>query len=329
MRELIDKLKTKKVIGYGAGVTHLGTLLPPDTSISYIVDDTKELHGKKLAGLEISSRDSLIKEDKNNIFILVNARTTSAVNAIFNNLEEMGFVFMDHFFDCSFLHFISISDKLKKHLNISTNYSKFKLIREKALESDIPNSAPISGTWLITEILDSLYPSVIGDIAEFGVYFGGNSRIILDNCFNSRTRPYHLFDSFEGFPKIDDADDIHQDDFKDADFEEVVENFKEYSNAIMHKGWFENTLPLCQASAFSFVHVDCDIYDSAIFCIKSLSNLMSNNGVILFHDYWYPDLELPEGCWIPYRGVKKAVDENFVQSEILVFPETMHALVKF
>jgi len=321
--------KGKKIIGYGAGVTQLGTILPLGISLSYIIDDTKELHGKYLDGLKIQPRNILSNEDKSKVFILVNARTTSAVNAIFGNLEAIGFKFMENFIDCSYLHYFSISNKLKNNLNIETSFSRFEMIRQKTLSSEIVNSVPISGTWLISELIENLIPETSGDIAELGVYFGGNSKILLDNIPKLQSRPYHLFDSFEGFPEITDSDIIHQDDFKDTDFQKVTKIFADYSNVQIHKGWFEDTLPGVKSNTFSFVHIDCDIYDSTRTCIEYLSNLVSLNGLMLFHDYWYPNISLPEGCWLPYRGVKKAVDEFFPNSEIIVFPETMHSLVKF
>lgn len=321
--------KNKKIIGYGAGVTHLGTVLPARTNLSYIVDDTEELHGKFIDGLKIKPLKALNNEDKSEIFILVNARTASAVNAIFGNLESLGFNYMEHFIDCSYLHYFTISDKLKTNLSIETSFSKFEKIRQKVLTSSIVNSVPISGTWLISELIEHLIPKVVGEIAELGVYFGGNSRILLDNLPKLSSRPYHLFDSFEGFPEIKDSDKVHQDDFKDSDFLKVTKTFAAYSNVQIHKGWFEETLPAVKSKSFSFVHIDCDIYDSTRVCIDNLSNLMSSNGMMLFHDYWFPNIPLPDGCWLPYRGVKKAVDESFNPSRIIVFPETMHSLVIF
>ena len=100
-----------------------------DASISYIVDDTKKLHGKKLGSLEIKPRESLIEEDKSDIFILVNARTTSAVNAIFSNLKRWAlitwFIFSIAVF---YILSIGISEKLKENLNLTTDYSKFKIV---------------------------------------------------------------------------------------------------------------------------------------------------------------------------------------------------------
>ena len=329
LSEITELFKNRKIIGYGAGVTQLGTTLPLGSHLSYIVDDTEELHGKFLDGLKIKPSNVLADENKSEVFIIVNARTTSAVNAIFGNLESLGFNYMEHFIDCSYLHYFTISDKLKRHLNIETSFSRFEKIRKKTLSSDIVNSVPISGTWLIGELIEHLIPKVLGEIAELGVYFGGNSKILLDNLPKLHTRPYHLFDSFEGFPEITDSDKVHQDDFKDIDFKKVTKTFADYSNVQIHKGWFEDTLPKCKSNIFSFVHIDCDIYASTRTCIEHLSNKMSLNGVMLFHDCWYPNISLPEGCWLPYRGVKKAVDEFFPNSKIIVFPETMHALIKF
>ena len=335
-------IKSKKLVGYAAGASFLGTEFKYKNKIEYLLDDTPNINGKTIDNVPIFAREKLLKEDKSSIFIIVFARTPLAVNSIFNNLEEMGFEYMKNYIDCSYLHFLSISKKLKDNLGIITNFQLFEKVRSKALSSTIKNTVPISGTWLMIELLNNLLPKNEGDVAEFGVYHGGNSKIVLEFSQIPKYLKYHLFDSFKGFPSIVDSDKVHQEDldsiasdkvhpdnFKDTDYNQVRDTFSNMNNVIIHKGWFQDTIQNIKDCNFTLVHIDCDIYDSTKFCINNLSKSMKKGGFMLFHDYWYPKQKLPEGCWIPYKGVKKAVDEKISRKDILVFPETMHALVKF
>ena len=48
---------------------------------------------------------------------------------------------------------------------------------------------------------------------------------------------------------------------------------------------------------------------------------------MLFHDYWFPEQELPHQ--IPFHGVKAAVADFFGAGaeRLVVFPETTHAVL--
>ena len=335
-------IKNKKLVGYAAGASFLGTASKYRSKIEYLIDDTPDIGGKTIDGVPIFTRDKLLQEDKSNLFIIVFARTHFAVNSIFNNLKEMGFEYMENYLDCSYLHFLSISKKLKDNLGIITNFQLFEKVRSKILSSTLENTVPISGTWLMIELLNNTLPKIKGDIAEFGVYHGGNSKIVLEFSKIPKNSRYHLFDSFQGFPAIKNSDKIHQDDlhsiasdkvhqgnFKDVNYNQVRKTFSNMKNVIIHKGWFQDTIQNIKNCNFTLIHIDCDIYDSTKFCIDNLSKSINQNGFLLFHDYWYPKQKLPDVCWKPYKGVKKAVDEKISKKNIIVFPETMHALVKF
>jgi O-methyltransferase len=70
-------------------------------------------------------------------------------------------------------------------------------------------------------------------------------------------------------------------------------------NVELHRGFFENTLQQCAKLTFSFVHLDCDVYDAYMECLKFFYPRMPVGGIILFDEYNDP----------PWPGCNKAIDE--------------------
>ena len=78
---------------------------------------------------------------------------------------------------------------------------------------NLPRGSGRSGprTELLLEDIEAYYifmavkrtQKVPGDIAEVGVYKGGSAKII---CSAKGDKSLHLFDTFEGLPKVDDID---------------------------------------------------------------------------------------------------------------------------
>jgi len=139
---------------------------------------------------------------------------------------------------------------------------------------------------------------VPGDIAEVGVYQGGSAKII---CAAKGDRRLHLFDTFEGLPKVDEVDAVWP--FYEGKFAASYENVRKYlndeSNVFFYKGIFPGTSGPVQDHTFSLVNLDVDTYESTKQCLLFFYNRMSPGGIIISHDY----LTAP--------GVQKAFDEFF------------------
>jgi len=146
-----------------------------------------------------------------------------------------------------------------------------------------------------------------GDIAEVGVYKGGSAKLIRE----ASKKPLHVFDTFEGLPGLsehDNPEQFHQGDYS-ASFESVKSYLKNYSNISFYKGVFPSTAEPVKNKRFAFVHLDIDIYESMLNCLKFFYPRMSKGGVIIGHDY--------SGS----IGVKQAFDEFFEdKSEIIIEP---------
>jgi O-methyltransferase len=141
---------------------------------------------------------------------------------------------------------------------------------------------------------------VDGDVAEVGVYKGGSAKL-LGEVF--KTNSIHLFDTFEGMPKVDSEKDFHKEgDFK-ASLLETQEYLKEYKNINFYKGLFPETAGPIEDKTFRFVHVDVDIYKSIYDCCTFFYQRMVPGGIIISDDY---------GC-ITCPGAKKGMDDFFDQ----------------
>lgn len=163
-----------------------------------------------------------------------------------------------------------------------------------------------SGTELLLEDIEAYHiymavkrtQKVSGDIAEVGVYKGGSAKII---CSVKGEKALHLFDTFEGLPKVDEIDAVwpfYEGKFA-ASFETVREYLKNEKNVHFYKGIFPATSGPVSDKTFSMVNLDVDTYESTRDCLGFFYSRMSPGGIILSHDY------------ITAPGVKKAFDDFF------------------
>lgn len=137
-----------------------------------------------------------------------------------------------------------------------------------------------------------------GSNAEVGVYKGGTAYLIAQQSPNKKL---YLFDTFEGMPGVmPEIDKHHKGDFKDTSIREVYELLKEFYNFSLHPGIFPETSNVVPTNElFSFVHLDCDIYDSVKQSLEFFRPKMVSGGIILIDDYNEPNCP----------GAKLAVDE--------------------
>jgi hypothetical protein len=143
--------------------------------------------------------------------------------------------------------------------------------------------------------------TVPGDTAECGVYKGCGSYIVLrGNERSTINRTHHLFDSFGGLsaPSAEDGDYWQGGDL--AISEDVVRaNLKEFPNIEFHKGWIPDRFPDVADRAFSFVHVDVDLYQPTLDSVRFFYDRLSTGGILVCDDYGF--LTCP--------GATEAIDE--------------------
>lgn len=140
-----------------------------------------------------------------------------------------------------------------------------------------------------------------GDLAECGVYKGGTA-LMLSRLLTSVSprKNLFLFDSFEGLPDASAADNHYEGgEFANTSAESVATLLSEFGFAQIRKGWIPQTFKNLEDKRFAFVHVDVDLYQSALDCCAFFYPRLVRGGVMLFDEYGFPST----------RGEKDAVDE--------------------
>lgn len=134
-----------------------------------------------------------------------------------------------------------------------------------------------------------------GHVVEFGCYVGTTSvfiRRLLDQYQQSFEREFHVYDSFEGLPQKG----MHDSNAAGVDFEagklnvskaEFLRSFQSSALQIpvIHKGWFNEILPVAVPQPIAFAFLDGDFYGSIIDSLRLVWPSMSEDGVILIDDY--------------------------------------------
>jgi O-methyltransferase len=139
-----------------------------------------------------------------------------------------------------------------------------------------------------------------GDIVECGVLDGGTAALM---AFGTKTRPVHLFDSWEGLPEITEKDG-------DASMwvgevvgspRRVVSVLKvlnvDLDRVTFHRGWFDKTFPIADINQIALLHIDADFYESVRLALERWAPIVASGGYIQIDDY------------SSFAGCRKAVDE--------------------
>jgi hypothetical protein len=162
----------------------------------------------------------------------------------------------------------------------------------------VPLASPAaSGGANVRILLDFLdqTQAVQGAVAECGVW-RGQTLIAMALYLKQRSSPKTLwgFDSFAGF----EGTTPHN--FRDTSLQLVEQKAAIFglTNVNIVPGYFRDSLKTVENQSFSFVHIDCDIYDSYLECLNFFYPRLGPKGVMLFDEYDDPD----------WPGAKRAVD---------------------
>lgn len=155
--------------------------------------------------------------------------------------------------------------------------------------------------------------AVEGLVLEFGVYAGASLKWIADRLPD---RVVHGFDSFEGLPE----DWTHSQKKGRFSLEGRLPDVGA-ANAVLHKGWFAESLPPFLAAhpgPVRFAHIDCDIYSSSKTVLELLTPRMVAGTVLVFDEYLnYPGWEQHE-----YRAFQETIAAIGRRYEYLGFAST-------
>jgi len=133
-----------------------------------------------------------------------------------------------------------------------------------------------------------------GDILEFGVYKGESLVDFAERC---PQRQVYGFDSFEGLPE-------EWWTRPKGAFQSALPNIDK-CNVTLVKGLFDESL-----SEFlnewrgkaAIVHVDCDLYNSTLSCLRPILSRCQKGTVILFDEY-YNYSEFARHEWLAWRVI--------------------------
>jgi hypothetical protein len=125
-----------------------------------------------------------------------------------------------------------------------------------------------------------------GDLAEVGVYRGGSAKIL---CEVKGEANLYLFDTFTGLPSVDKKSDgiFNEGDFDDTSMGDVRKYLRRHPNVFLFKGLFPASAAGLEPEKreYKFVHLDVDLYESTLACLKFFYPRMVRGGILISHDY--------------------------------------------
>ena len=120
-----------------------------------------------------------------------------------------------------------------------------------------------------------------GYFMEFGVFTGGTMRFMAKKLPH---KEFHGFDSFEGLPEAWGGFNLGANAF---DVKGKLPKVPE--NVALHKGWFNQTLPIWRKEKpgkIAFMHIDCDLYSSTVDILEILADRFQPGTVVQFDEYF-------------------------------------------
>ena len=196
-----------------------------------------------------------------------------------------------------------------------------------SLNSVTPIHTTVLGTVTFLECLEKIQ-EIDGDIAEVGVFEGGNAlcSLIYSTSKYISKKKYWIFDSFEGFPELSEYDpnSMQQGDYKvETSVQQICNNFKIFPEGKIIQGFVPQTYEkVPKDSKFAIVFYDCDLYQPALNTYNYFWERIVSGGYLIIHDY-----ETEPGG---FEGVRKATHEFFQEKgvSILSFYENTMAIIK-
>lgn len=173
---------------------------------------------------------------------------------------------------------------------------------EKLVTSIFENSKESRKVFLknMADLLNSYESDA--DVAEAGVYQGEFAQWI-NYYFPQRT--LHLFDTFTGFDAKDlsvEAENHYSEEleghFRETSVELVMGRMPYPEKCLVHQGYFPDTATHLNCK-FCFVNLDLDLYLPIYRGLHYFKSHMTEQGVILVHDYYSSG----------YKGSRAAVDQ--------------------
>jgi O-methyltransferase len=148
--------------------------------------------------------------------------------------------------------------------------------------------------WILWQCVGNALP-LDGSAAEVGTFRGG-SAWFLAAAFDRRLGhevPVEVIDTFAGHPqeRLSDRDNpIHRDGtkFTDTSYESVVEYLSGFEQVTVRQGEFSAVAPDLPEQRYRLVHVDVDLYEPALDCLRYFGPRLAPGGILVLDDYGTP-----------------------------------------
>jgi len=209
-----------------------------------------------------------------------------------------------------------------------------KIIKDEIKSFIIQNADPVNECIRIG-VRFVCWNQIPGDYLEFGCYSGKTFSYAYksfqltrasvmrelteeDKIVYEQAKPlFFAFDSFEGLPEAMKADDhpYLPKHWRKARFRTSIREYEQIlakeginkEDVRIIKGWYSQTLTDNTKKAYNLkqacmVHIDCDYYESAIFVLDFITDLIDDGSVIIFDNY-----NFFRGC--PQLGERRAFSE--------------------
>ncbi len=184
-----------------------------------------------------------------------------------------------------------------------------------------PSPVPID--WMIrfdlfSRLFSRIEP-VEGEIVECGVGTG-TTFAMLAFFAGVQNRPLRGLDSFQGFPEPTKEDcgwrnptagewAVEETDvWSMLQQTGIPDRFPGFPRTLV-KGFFRDTVPKEPDYRIAFLHLDVDLYESYLVCLKHLSPRVTSGGIVLFDEY--REFSASHPTQEKWPGATKAVDEFF------------------
>ncbi|OGG61463.1 hypothetical protein A3C19_01770 [Candidatus Kaiserbacteria bacterium RIFCSPHIGHO2_02_FULL_54_22] len=287
----------------------------PDHPFEFVIDSYYE--GDTFNGLPIT-RPSVLSAHKDKA-IMIFAVSSRAVQAILKELQQQGRILgMDVFLYSDFC-WSGFSQKVETLTGSPASPAFHAIAKSYYLNSVLNVATTLSGSVLFLELLKR----TSGSVAEVGIFNGSNVILGARHIALGEERPFHAFDTFEGFPELSHHDPANRavGDMKgDATFEEIRDNLSIFPFVRIHKGEVPRTFESLPEEKYGLVFYDCDLYQPALDTFEYFWKRILPGGYLFIHDYF-----AEKGGYV---GVRKAVNEFFPNEPKAEFWETTGCVIR-
>ena len=334
VHQILDEVRKgeRKAYAWGAGYMFNACRDLHGLPLHAMIHTAPDRAGTRVRGLPVVGPEVLLKADAANTLVIgYSAQYREEIREFCSKVPGLALIFFD---DPTLLDRDRMSELVTclrdaGQSGVLKGY-QVRMLKEALAQSDpAPTAVPELETgyaffgeffrdiWraLSRQVHFIFQENVSGDMIEFGTYTGTTASYLAAAMADAMNRPslfehelpperrLHLYDSFQGLPKITSDVDIaagwKEGRYRDksaAELRVVVEKYLPSHLIEIHEGWFRDTLSqIPKSQKFSLVHIDCDIYESTIEVLDYLfANQHLSDGCAIFFDDWNCGLASPD-----------------------------------